>query len=287
MAALVAAAPAQAAPPANGERYDGESGTGQRIHLRVSADGSRLSQYFVAVRMRCSDGRRRILGLSHPNEPTVPVDANGNFASNGDADPLSYRQPGGGSLQGQARTRFTGSFGENSAAGTIRSTFKAGKVFCSREAPFTVFRDGTPGARFRNGTLATGRYAVTGRRLSFRAFRTFAPGPPEVRRVVFRWRASCRGGGNVGSTQTFGNYAIDGRRLSIAGRFRASFGGGVKGRTRYRLNLHFFRQGGTYRVTGSWQAVTRLRRSGSLIDTCRTGVRGFRGRLASGPENLG
>lgn len=270
-------APSALAGPRPGERYDGRSATGQRIHLSVRASGSRLDRYTFAVRTRCSDGRRRIQGLLHPGERPVPIDAAGAFAHRSPAYRGRY-----GRVRGRVRLSFSGTFDAagDTATGTIEATFRSRRLDCSSgPVAFTVHRDGTAGAPWRDSLMASGTYRARGRGVSV-LLRPLAPGR-ELLRGTIRYRVPCRSGGTLTSGRTFLNYPLSERgRLRVSD--RARFGipsDGVTVRSRFRLTLRF---SGGRRVKGSWRVRAVVRRGGRAIDSCRMN-RPFSGSFRSGP----
>jgi hypothetical protein len=276
-ATCLLAAPAASAGPRPGERYDGRSATGQRIYLSVRADGRRLERYTFLVRTRCSDGRRRIQGLLHPNERPVTIDAAGAFAHRSPAYRGRY-----GRARGRFRLSFSGTFDAagDTASGTIRATFRSWRVDCSSDpVAFTVHRDGTAAAPWRDSLMATGTYRARGRGVTAR-LRALAPGR-ELLRGTIRYRARCRGGGTLRSGRTFLNYPLSERgRLRVSGsaNFRIP-SDRVTVRSRFRLTVRFF---GGQRVRGAWRLRAVVRRGGRAIDTCRMS-RPFSGSFRSGP----
>jgi hypothetical protein len=273
---LLVAPPAGAA-PRPGERYDGRSDTGQRVYLSVRSDASRLERYSFVVRTRCSDGRRRIQGLLHPGERPVPIDAAGSFSHS------SRPQQGGyGRVRGRLTLSFSGTFDAagDTATGTIEATFRSGRFDCSSgPVGFTVHRDGTAGAPWRDSLMATGAYRAGGRGVTAR-LRALAPGRELVRGTI-RYRAPCRSGGTLTSGRTFLNYPLtESGRLGVSG--RANFrirSDRVNVRSRFRLTLRF---SGGDRVRGAWRIRAVVRRGGRAIDTCAM-TRRFSGRFRSGP----
>ena len=273
---LLCATPALGA-PRPGERYDGRSATGQRVYLSVRADGSRLERYGFVVRTRCTDGRRRIQGLVNRGERPVGIDAAGSFSYQSRADRGAY-----GRVRGRLRLSFSGTFDAagDTATGTIEATFRARRFDCSSgPVGFTVHRDGTAGAPWRDSLMATGSYRASGRGITAR-LRALAPGR-ELLRGAIRYRAPCRAGGALTTGRTFLNYPLTERgRLRVAG--RANFripSDRVRVRSRFRLALRFL--GGT-RVRGSWRVRATVFRGGRAIDSCRMS-RSFRGTFRSGP----
>jgi hypothetical protein len=263
--------------PRPGERYDGRSATGQRVYLSVRADGSRLERYTFLVRTRCSDGKRRVQGLLHPGERPVPIDAAGSFSHRSPA----YRG-GYGRVRGRLRLSFSGTFDAagDTATGTIEATFRGRRFDCSSgPIGFTVHRDGTAGAPWRDSLMATGDYRARGRGVTAR-LRALAPGR-ELLRGAIRYRAPCRAGGSLTSGRTFVNYPLSERgRLRVTG--RANFripSDRVTVRARFRLTLRFFGGG---EVRGAWRVRAVVRRGGRAIDTCQMN-RPFSGSFRSGP----
>jgi hypothetical protein len=270
-------APMAMAGPRPGERYDGRSATGQRVYLSVRADGTRLERYALVVRTRCTDGRRRIQGLVHRGERPVGIDAAGSFSHQSSADRGGY-----GRVRGSLRLSFSGTFDAagDTATGTIEATFRARRFDCSSgPVAFTVHRDGTAGAPWRDSLMATGSYRARGRGVNAR-LRALAPGR-ELLRGAIRYRAPCRAGGALTSGRTFLNYPLTERgALRVSGRadFRIP-SDRVMVRSRFRLALRFL--GGT-RVRGAWRVRAVVFRGGRAIDSCRMN-RSFRGSFRSGP----
>jgi hypothetical protein len=230
------------------------------------------------VRFRCTDGRRRLAGLGHPGERPVEIDAAGAFAHR---SPLyRYRY---GRVRGRFSLSFSGSFDAagDTATGTIEATFRARRFDCSSgPVAFTVHRDGTAGAPWRDSLMASGAYRARGRGVTAR-LRALAPGR-HLERAAIRYRAPCRAGGALTSGRTFLRYSLtESGRLRVAGRsnFRIR-SDRVMVRSRFRLALRFF--GGT-RVRGTWRVRAVVFRGGRAIDSCRMS-RSFRGSFRSGPS---
>jgi hypothetical protein len=274
-------APAASAGPRPGERYDGRSATGQRSYLSVRADGSRLHHWAFVVSTPCTDGKTRTQGLLYPGERPVPIDAAGSFAYRSAAQRGAHRTRSG-PVPGRLRLSFSGTFDGpgDSVTGTIRATFRGRRFDCSSgPVAFTLFRDGSAGAPWRDPVMATGIYTAQGRGVSAR-LRTIAPGRTLLRAAI-RYRARCRAGGSLRSGRLFLDYGLtDDGRLRAAGRgaFRIPRDN-VSVRIRFRLRLRFFE--GT-RVSGAWRLRARVFRGGRQIDTCR--IRSpFAGGFQSGP----
>jgi hypothetical protein len=276
-------APAALAAPRAGERYDGRSATGQRMFLTVHANGSRLAGYAFIVRTRCSDGRRRPQGLLHPGERRVPIDAAGAFAYRSAAQRGSYRTRSG-RVRGRFRLSFSGGFDApgDSVTGTIRATFRSRRFDCSSgPVAFTLYRDGTALAPWRDAVMATGLYTARGRGVTAR-LRALAPGRVLLRGAI-GYRVRCRTGGVLRSGRIFLNYGIgEEGRLSVPGRASVRIRrAGVSVRSRFRLSLRFSGEGG-HRVSGRWKLRAVVFRGGRAIDTCRMN-RPFSGVFVRGP----
>jgi hypothetical protein len=277
MAICLLCAPVATAGPRPGERYDGRSATGQRVYLSVRPDGARLERYTFVVGTRCTDGRRRVQGLIHRGERPVGIDAAGSFSHRSPAERGRF-----GRVPGRFSLSFSGTFDAtgDTATGTIESTFRSRRFDCSSgPVAFTVHRDGTAGAPWRDSLMATGAYQARGRGVTAR-LRALAPGRELVRGGI-RYRAPCRAGGALTSGRTFRGYPLTERgRVQVAG--RANFripSDRVTVRSRFRLALRFF--GGT-RVRGAWRVRAVVFRGGRAIDRCRMS-RSFRGSFRSGP----
>ena len=280
---LLMAAPGALAAPRAGERYDGRSASGQRISLSVSDDAARLARYAFVVSTSCSDGKRRVQSLIQRGQPATAIDAAGSFSH---ASPVQrgFYSTSSGRVNGRFTTTFSGAFDAagDSVTGTIESTFRSERFNCtSGPVAYTMYRDGTAQAPFRDAVMATGLYTAAAKDVRAR-IRTLAPGR-EVLRGEISYRARCRSGGTLRSGRIFRNYLLseNGRR-SIAGRGRFRIRrDNVSVRIRFRLTLRFSRNAG-YRVSGTWRLRALVSRRGRQIDTCRM-KRAFSGRFASGP----
>jgi hypothetical protein len=281
VAIVLIAVPAASAGPRPGERYDGRSATGQRMYLSVRPDGGRLHRYAFIVQTRCSDGKQRSQGLLHPGERPVRIDAAGHFAYRSAAQRGSHRTRSG-RVHGLLRLSFEGTFDGpgDSATGTIRATFRSRRLDCSSgPVAFTVFRDGTPGAPWRDAVMATGRYSAFGRGVGVR-IRTLAPGRA-VLGATITWRAPCRSGGSLRSHWGYIGYDLsEAGRLSVPSRgsFRIRRDD-VSVRARVRLTLRF--SAGS-QVSGVWKLRAVVFRDGRRVDACRM-RRSFAGGFVRGP----
>jgi hypothetical protein len=283
LAVALVAAPAASAGPTPGQRYDGHSATGDRVFLSVRKDGVRLDQYFVQVRTRCTDGRRRPQGLFQTGERPVRIDGAGGFFHRSPAYRGAYRTRSG-PVRGRLRLSFSGTFDAagDTVTGTIVATFRSRRFDCSGgPVAFTAHRDGTPNAPWRDPVMATGLYTAAGEGVTAR-LRTLAPGREAVRASI-GYRVRCRSGGRLSYGHLFRRYALseDGR-LDVADRTRFRLRrAGVTVQARVRLRLRFFESGG-HKVSGSWSIRAVVRRGGQRIDTCRLRSR-FGGGFQSGP----
>jgi hypothetical protein len=104
-------------------------------------------------------------------------------------------------IRGSEAISYSGRFSASgeSVTGTISVALDSRTRKCSSGAvPYTLYLDGTAGAPFRNGVVATGTYVVsTSRGIRFRRpTRAFAPAE-EVSHFRLTWRAPCRAGGSI------------------------------------------------------------------------------------------
>ena len=280
---LLMAAPGAPAAPRAGERYDGRSASGQRISLSVSDDAARLARYAFVVSTSCSDGKRRVQSLIQRGQPATPIDAAGSFSHASPVQRGYYSTPSG-RVNGRFTTTFSGAFDAagDSVTGTIESTFRSERFNCtSGPVAYTMYRDGTAQAPFRDAVMATGLYTAAAKDVRAR-IRTLAPGR-EVLRGEISYRARCRSGGTLRSGRIFRNYLLseNGRR-SIAGRGRFRIRrDNVSVRIRFRLTLRVSRNAGD-RVSGTSRLRALVNRRGRHIDSCRM-ERAFSGRFTSGP----
>jgi hypothetical protein len=280
---MLAVAPAALAAPRAGERYDGKSATGQRIFLSVSDDGRRLDRYTFAVSTNCTDGQRRLQGTIQKGETPTAIDAAGSFSHQSRVR-RGFYSTSSGRVDGRFRTTFSGTFDAtgDSVTGTIESTFESDGFDCSSgPVAFTIYRDGTPQAPFRDSVMATGLYTAAGKGVAAK-LRTLAPGR-ELVRAEITYRARCRSGGNLRSGRVFLNYLLsDNGRRSIPGvatfRIRQD---NVSVRVRFRLSLRFFKRG-AHKVSGTWSIRAAVSSRGRQIDTCRL-KKSFKGAFRSGP----
>jgi hypothetical protein len=280
---LLLGAPGALAGPRPGERYDGKSATGQRIFVSVSDDGGRLDRYTFAVNTNCTDGERRLQGTIQKGETPTAIDPAGSFSHQSRVR-RGFYSTSSGRVNGRFRTSFSGTFDAtgDSVTGTIESTFESDRFDCSSgPVAYTIYRDGTPQAPFRDTVMATGLYTAAGRGVAAK-FRTLAPGRELVRGEI-SYKARCRSGGNLSSGRIFLNYLLseNGRR-SIPGvatfRIRKD---NVSVRVRFVLTVRFFERGG-HKVAGTWRVRAAVSRRGRQIDTCRL-KKSFKGAFKSGP----
>jgi hypothetical protein len=281
--AASAAPPAPAAEPQAGKRYDGGS-KGRWGYAEVSRDGQRLARYDLSAHVRCSDGRRRLQGIWQKGETPVRIE-DGRFAHSGVPMRVAHRFRGG-KAYGRIVVRFRGHFIEEGTkiVGAIKSRFRGRRLRCSSDwMPYTLHLNGTRGAPYRNRHVATGVYAVDGRRMSRARMRVFLPAKI-VEAFVVRWRARCTGGGGLRVSRADPSL-LDGRRFRARGRARYRIEDGLRVRERYRLRGRLYNDG-TYRVRGQLSVTSAVYRRGTRVAVCRTGRLPFRGTFREGPENL-
>ena len=160
-----------------GQRYDGKSGTGDRIFLRATGGGARLSTYRFVVRTRCGDGRPGWGALDQDGEGPARIAADGTF-SYGTSRPSAYTLRGGKRVPGQSTFRLSGRFAPRgySVTGTLESRFRSRGLSCdSGSVPFTAYLDGSPEAPFRSRNVTTGEYSDLPEHLKRFRFHVFLP----------------------------------------------------------------------------------------------------------------
>jgi hypothetical protein len=247
------------------------------MYLTVRKDGRSLHRYAFIVLTRCTDGKLRQQGLLHPGERRVAIDSAGRFSYRS-----AWQRGGYGRVRGRLRLSFSGAFDASgdTAGGTIRATFRARRFDCSSgPVEFTVHRDGTAGAPWRDPLMATGLYRARGRGVRAR-IRALAPGRTLVR-MNLTYRAPCRRARALQLGHIFRDYAISERgRMGEAARISHRIPAeGVVVRGRFRVRMRF---SGGANVSGRWRVNVRLYRAGRAIDRCRMN-RSFRGSFVRGP----
>ena len=285
-AALALAAPSMAASPVKGARYDGRTNKNIRVFLQVNAAGTRLADYDLGGALSCSDGKRRSIGLFARGERPTSIDPAGSFSHTAKATRFTLREKLRTPVRGSIQTSFSGSFvSADSVSGSVTTSFRSPKVTCQGTSPFTLSRNGTPGAPFRDDTMASGTYRAGGRGIRVTALRTLAPGD-ELQRFRFRTTLRCRDGRSYGSTFNFDQYLLGVRSNGLfTGTSRFSLGSGFRARQRYRVTIAFRRSGGRYLVGGRVRARSVVTRGGRRQTTCSASRR-FTGRFTGGPANL-
>ncbi|MFN2615895.1 MAG: hypothetical protein ABR581_02090 [Thermoleophilaceae bacterium] len=279
---LSSASPVAGDTPRAGKRYDGQGPGRAPIFLTVRSDGERLSRWTFSSRTRCTDDKRRVLGIRHPGEGPVTIDSNGDFSYTSPSGPLTVRGRHGGRIRGRARATFSGHFtsGGDAVKGTVSIRFRSRHLRCSsHDVAYTLHRDGTPGAAYRNASVASGLYRARGRKLRTR-LRMFLPAKA-ISAVRVRYWESCRSGLQRGTFIVFGHIATRGTLFRAARRERFRLPGGLVSHDRYRFTGRFSYRNG-YRVRGRWRIRSRYYRRGRLVEDC-TADRRFSGRFVGGP----
>jgi hypothetical protein len=255
-----------------GQRYDGKTGTGNRIFLRATGGGERLATYRFVVRTRCSDGRGGYGLLNHDGEGPAEIARDGTFAYATSRE-SSYRLRGGKRLAGRSAFELRGRFapGGRSVTGTLRSGFRSPSLTCSSGAvPFKAYLDGAKQAPFTSRNVASGAYSALPERLSRFRFRVLLPARQVS--VSFRWRERC-GGRMLSGRESFPSIFLRGRKFVFETSHPAP---GGRGTERASLALRFARES-SYVVYGTFSA--RLRR-------CTIGPESFVGVISPGDSPL-
>lgn len=283
VALLLASAPAASAGPSPGARYDGADPTGRPIWLSVAQDGSRLEDYLFQARIPCSDGKRRTQGLIAKGERPVLIDAAGAFTYSSTGR-LAHRTRRG-AVRGRFALTVSGAFSAagDVVSGTIETTFRSRRFDCSSgPVAYTLHLDGTPGAPWRDATLATGRYTAKQRGLAVNVD-VLAPGR-EVVKATIDWSTRCENRDSRADRNLYSGYLLRDGRMSVPGSGRRRVGKGDRfvASDRWRLTLRFT-GGAAYRFTGRWRITSIVRLRGRLVAVCRFDKR-FAGQYVSGTE---
>ena len=268
-AGLVAAVPAEAA-PRGGARYDGRSADKQRVFLEVRKGAKRLGDYAFSTRTRCSDGKRHRVVFVSEGERPVAIGDDGSF---------SYTSPN----RRNGQTTFDGKFDDtgNKVTGSFRSTLRTRRYTCrTGEVAYSMNRDGTPGAPYRNARVASGRYEASGRSIALR-MRPLLPGG-FIHSLNVAYSTRCSSGQDytwqhkvaVLALTRRATFAVELRgRAPVKPRRRATIRVRIAGRFRY--------ENGAYRVRGAVRTANVVRRAGRR-DPCRATLP-FAGTFRAGP----
>lgn len=277
---------AGAAPPsvAAGARFDGKGSTGLRNFVRFNKTGTRLVGYELAVPTTCNDGRKRRQSFLDQGERPTPLSAAGGFSFDSGKDRGNLRTGVRRPTPVVFRTTFSGTIQDaNTVSVTVTTTVTGKRLKCSGTDTFTLYRDGTPQAPYRNETLATGNYRAAGRGIKVTKLSVVGPGH-YVTALHYSTNVPCRGGYNYDQRATYIPFLLDrdrGRGYRVTDLRRIRIERGVVGRERATLSLRFRKQGSVYRVSGRLRVRSVLRRNGKRV---RCGFnRPFRGRFVSGP----
>ena len=268
-----------------GQRYDGTSGTGNRVFLRATVGGDRLSTYRFVVRTRCSDGRRGFGALDQDGEGPARVAADGTF-SYATARRSAYRLRNGERVPGRSTFEVQGRFGPRgySVNGTLRSRFRSRRLSCgSGSVPFRAYLDGSPKVPFSSQRVATGAYSAPPGNLKHFRLRVFLPARQVS--VSFRWKQSCRSGWAFRGRESFPSISLTSRRVAVEDSHGVSAGRRGRGTERARLKLRFSKEE-NYVVYGEFRATIRVRRGAKRVVRCAVGPESFVGVISPGDSPL-
>jgi hypothetical protein len=266
-ATLVSAAPALAGARA-GARYDGRDATHKRAFVAVSKDGRRIRAFGFATRPTCSDGKRHLVFFesSRRAKPRVLPDGsfNDHLTSGRDRGNMSGRFD----LTGNA---VTGSY--SISVRTRHYRCKTGTV------GYVLNRDGTSGAPYRTGTVASGLYRAAAPGLQLQMRPLVPAGLIHSFDVVYATKCSS------GKPQPWELRLVvairKGNRFAALVRDRRRLKGGGSETLRTGIAGSFaYAQG--YKLGGALKARNVIRRPGRRPVVCRGSIR-FAGRFIRGP----
>lgn len=269
-----------------GGRYDGRLPHDSRSFVQVAEDGTQLRRYELVLATRCNDGQRIGMVIDASEGGQMPIDPSGRFAF---AKRRSGKFPNrrGRLVRGVVTDSASGQFSASgeSVTGTTSYKFTSRTLRCSSGAiPYTLYLDGTAGAPFRTGALATGDYAMGGSRgLSFRgAIRVFGPSET-LSRFRYTWYAPCEQGSRIGFHEHLVRDELVRGHTTSTHTHRFRLPGGISGRYRSRLSMRFSFNG-AYIVRGRFSVSVSIRGTRGT-DRCRLRNARFSGRFLGGPAN--
>jgi hypothetical protein len=268
VASLACASPALAGPIAKA-RYDGRDANHKRALVVVSKDGRSVKQFGFATRTKCSDGKRHavVFVSDKKTHPAILPDSSFNHHE----------------VVGRDRADVSGQFdqGGNTLTGIYSVTLHGRGYTCrTGDVTYTLHRDGTPGAPFRDPLTASGLYTASAKDLKLQ-LRPLVPGG-----FIHSFRAayltSCSGAKKRRS------WAILASGVAIR---RGRFGAAVRGRQRLKSGgaaitravfTGLFTYAGGYKFAGKLSARNVIRKPGRPAVVCRATIP-FTGRFVRGP----
>lgn len=261
------ASPALAGPIASA-RYDGRDATHKRAFLLVTKDARAITEFGFATRTRCSDGKRRPLVYVSPRRRSTAILADGSFKET--------------TVAGRDRGTVSGQFDQtgNTVTGIYSIVIRTRRYTCrTGDVTYTLHRDGTAGASFRNALTASGLYSASGRGLKLRMRPLVPAGVIHSFRVTYASRCSS------GETEPWELRLlvplVKGSRFGAIVRDRHRRKSGTTDTTRAEILGKFTYTGG-YRVAGAIKARNVIRRPGQRPDVCKATIP-FTGRFVRGP----
>jgi hypothetical protein len=266
LASLLVPGTALAGPRAKAH-YDGRDATKRQALVVVSKDGTRAAFTF-GTRAACTDGKRRALVfLDTDKRRLARVLPDGSFTK-------SLRDgPGTATVHG------TFDAVGNTVTGTYSIVTRARGYTCrTGDVAFTLHRDGTAGAPYRNAVVATGLYQAAGPGVALR-MRTVLPS-----RIVHGARVEYDTKCSSGKRRAWSVAPLvlmQGSRFGAVVRDRQRLESGAKATTRVRIAGAFAYDNG-YKVAGTLSARNVIKQPGQRPVVCRATVP-FTGRFIRGP----
>jgi hypothetical protein len=266
-ASLVCASPALAG-PRGGARYDGRDATHKRAFVAVSKNARSVKAFGFATRTgTCSDHKRHavIFALARARTRILP---NGSF--------------GKAVAAGRSRARVSGQFNASgdTVTGIYNIALRTRRYRCrTGDVNYSLHRDGTRGAPYRNARTASGLYTGSGRgvRLSLRAL--VPGGLIHSFRVAYSTRCSS------GKPQPWALRLVvpllKGSRFAAVVRDRHRRKSGGSDSTNAQIAGKFVYARG-YKLAGAIKARNVIRKPGKKPIVCKATIP-FTGRFIRGP----
>lgn len=268
VAAVALLGPVSAPAARAAQRFDGASRGGSPAVLELTAT---RATFDVGVRGRCSGGTPFVSGI----RGEADVGKDDTFSSVGRGRRGDY-----GSRHGRYLLVLRARRRADTVRGTVRVSFRAGGFSCGTgNVPFVAHADGSPGAPFRDGRAATGRYTAAGQGVFGLRAGVFLPAR-RLRTVTFSWRVRCEGKRPVflRGYETFSARTLFRGRVVVGGRRSVPLARGRVSHEAYRLGVRLFMAGGLYRIAGAWRVRAAVTRGDRVVYRCSTRGLGFTGR---------
>jgi hypothetical protein len=266
LASLLVPGTALAGPRAKAQ-YDGRDATNRQALMGVNKKGTRVAFTF-GTRAACTNGKRRALVFIDTDRRRLArVLPDGSFTK-------SLRD-----RLGSATVHGTFDAVGNTVTGTYSIVTRSGRSTCrTGDVAFTLHRDGTAGAPYRNTVVATGLYQAAGPGVVL-GMRTVLPS-----RIIHGARVEYHTKCSSGKRRAWSVAPLvlmHGSRFGAVVRHRQRLEAGAKATTRVRIAGAFTYDKG-YKVAGTLSARNVINQPGQRPVVCRATIP-FTGRFIRGP----